>query len=189
MCINMLTKCLMFETIVSQINLRHIMGKRGLSKDYKLMREKFVLEYDGNVSDTCNKIGITRATAYRYLKDPDIIAKIRAKGDKEIVDIQVTVLNKAGRLQKLTQIILDEDERTSDRLKALELLGKACGDFIELRHEVGGSLPGADEIADRLERAWARKRIAERVPDAEYTVEPTVEPTIISSDNSGEIDK
>jgi len=116
------------------------MAKKALSAKYK----KFALAYAANPNgvDAAKEAGFkgtpaSRAvTAYRLLRNADVRAVISAV-DSEV--LERLTLTRDERLEALSEIAADMDQKTRDRLKAFELLGKSLGDFTE-RLEVKGEL-------------------------------------------------
>ena len=97
-------------------------------------QELFILEYqkDFNATRAAVAVGYSPKTAYsqgqRLLKDPDV---------KEVLEADLTerkselIATREQRQQLWTEIMYDTEQSTRDRLRASELLGKSCGDFIE----------------------------------------------------------
>ena len=97
-------------------------------------QELFILEYqqDHNATQAAIRAGYSPKTAYsqgqRLLKDPDV---------KEVLEADLTerkselIATREQRQQLWTEIMYDTEQSTRDRLRASELLGKSCGDFIE----------------------------------------------------------
>ena len=97
-------------------------------------QELFILEYqkDFNATRAAVAVGYSPKTAYsqgqRLLKDPDV---------KEALEADLTarkselIATREQRQQLCTEIMYDTEQSTRDRLRASELLGKSCGDFID----------------------------------------------------------
>lgn len=128
----------------------------------------FVDAYAGNATEAAIAAGYSpksaRSHGCRLMKDPRIreaierrdeeAAVLRAKRRADALEEESAprVLSRLERQQEWTKIALDPKEKTSDRLRALELLGKSEGDFMErIEHSTG-----SEDFAAILEQA--RKR-------------------------------
>lgn len=70
------------------------------------------------------------------------------------------IIDRVGRMQRLSRVIDDEEERTRDRLKALELLGKMEGDYIErVQHEGSEANPVVSKVSleDKIAQITGKK--------------------------------
>ena len=97
-------------------------------------QELFILEYqkDFNATRAAVAVGYSPKTAYsqgqRLLKDPDV---------KEALEADLTarrselIASREQRQRLWTEIMYDTEQSTRDRLRASELLGMSCGDFID----------------------------------------------------------
>ena len=102
---------------------------------------KFALCYvqTGNASKSYIEAGYSAKTpevagteSHKLLKKPNIIEEI----DRLNAQIEADGIASASERQRLlTNILRDVSEKTADRIRATEILGKMQGDFIE-RHEV-----------------------------------------------------
>src|SRR5262245_4230417 len=72
--------------------------------------------------------GVARGDRLRLLRNADVRAVISAV-DSEV--LERLTLTRDERLEALSEIAADMDQKTRDRLKAFELLGKSLGDFTE----------------------------------------------------------
>lgn len=97
-------------------------------------QELFILEYqqDHNATQAAIRAGYSPKTAYsqgqRLLKDPEVKTAIEADLTARKSELIAT---REQRQQLWTEIMYDTGQSTRDRLRASELLGKSCGDFIE----------------------------------------------------------
>lgn len=118
------------------------MAKKGqLSAKYK----KFALAYAANPNGVAaaKEAGFKgtsaslSTTAYRLLRNADVIAIIEGVDADAIARF---TLSRDERLEALSAVAVDPDERTRDRLKALDQLCRAFGDYTEkLEVKVSGS--------------------------------------------------
>ena len=97
-------------------------------------QELFILEYqqDHNATQAAIRAGYSPKTAYsqgqRLLKDPDVKEVLEA----DLIERKSELIATREQRQQLwTEIMYDTEQSTRDRLRASELLGKSCGDFIE----------------------------------------------------------
>jgi phage terminase small subunit len=104
-------------------------------------QQAFVREYvvDFNATKAAKRAGYAEAGAYQrgyeLLKKREIDEAIRKEVDERGRAVHIT----AERIeQELRDIAMDPEAKRSDRIKALELLGKRHAMFIE-RQEHGGS--------------------------------------------------
>ena len=84
--------------------------------------------------------GSAHVTAYRLLRNDKI---------KKIIDrrVELYAVGPNERLQILADIARDADEMTKDRLKAVEMMGKLAGDYID-RIQSTGDIKIVIEYAD-----------------------------------------
>lgn len=114
------------------------MAKKSLS----VRMRKFAVAYDGNGVAACEAAGYkgSKATlaqqAYRLLRNEDVRALIDAREEGSLVKL---TLQRDERLELLTEVATDPEQKMRDRLRALEMLCKAHGDFTE-KLEVKGEL-------------------------------------------------
>ena len=105
-------------------------------------QRKFVEAYTDNATAAALAAGYSPKTAYsqgqRLLKNVDIAEAIKAREDKEL---RPFIANREERQRLWTEIMNDPEMKTSDKLRASELLGRSEGDFIERREvEVSGRI-------------------------------------------------
>ncbi len=105
-------------------------------------QRRFVELYNGNATEAAIAAGYSPKTAYsqgqRLLKNVDIAEAIKAREDKELRHF---IANREERQRLWTEIMNDPEMKTSDKLRASELLGRSEGDFIERREvEVSGRI-------------------------------------------------
>lgn len=95
-------------------------------------QRRFVELYNGNATEAAIAAGYSKKTAYaagqRLLKNVEIVEAIRAREHKRL---RPQIATREERQAFFTKVMLDADQRMSDRLKAAELLGKSEGDFLE----------------------------------------------------------
>lgn len=70
------------------------------------------------------------ATASRMLRNIKIVKRITELSEEEK---KIAIVDRTRRRELLSLMAEDENRRDADRLKAIELLGKMGGDFIERR--------------------------------------------------------
>lgn len=96
------------------------------------MQKKFIAAYEGNATEAAKAAGYKERSAYnagaRLMKNDEVLKAIE---QKQAAANNEAVASFQERQEFLTQIMRDEDEMTKHRLKAVELLGKMCGDFSE----------------------------------------------------------
>ena len=105
-------------------------------------QRRFVELYNGNATEAAIAAGYSRKTArsigQRILTNVDIAEAIKAREDKELRHF---IANREERQRLWTEIMNDPEMKTSDKLRASELLGRSEGDFIERREvEVSGRI-------------------------------------------------
>lgn len=97
-------------------------------------QQAFVDAYAGNATDAARKAGYkgTDATlgqvGHENLKKPEIARAIQARNAGPA---QRRIATREDRQAIWTQVMLDPGEKTSDRLKASELLGRSEADFTD----------------------------------------------------------
>ena len=101
-------------------------------------RERFIAEYlvDMNATQAAIRAGYSPRSAYsqgqRLLKNAEVAKRVLAMGQKAV---QSTVMS-VEQLDAVTEsIVLNEDNRVADRLKALELMYRRRGALTD-KHEV-----------------------------------------------------
>jgi len=96
-------------------------------------QQKFIQCYRGSASRAALEAGYAhRQEGDRLMSNPVIVEAIRQRQELEL---QPLIMSRHEREVWLSNLILDESQSTKERLKALELLGRMNGDFIQ-RHEV-----------------------------------------------------
>lgn len=129
-----------------------------MSKKLTPRMRKFAAVYEGNGPAAAAAAGYTGSKAtlaqqsYRLLRRPEVRELVEAREEGSLLRL---TLNRDERLETLSEIATDSEQKTRDRLKALELLGKAFGDFTEkLEVKVDGSF--AELLKKARERAHKR---------------------------------
>lgn len=111
-------------------------------------QQRFVDAYDGNATKAAIAAGYSEKTAYsagqRLLKNVEIQTAIQERENRRI---QPLIMTREERQTMWSEIARDKGERTQDRLKASELLGKSEADFVE-RQEISGPDQGPVLIMD-----------------------------------------
>ena len=111
-------------------------------------QQRFVDAYDGNATKAAIAAGYSEKTAYsagqRLLKNDEILTAIQERENRRI---QPLIMTREERQTMWSEIARDKGERTQDRLKASELLGKSEADFVE-RQEISGPDQGPVLIMD-----------------------------------------
>jgi len=113
--------------------------------DYKTLEEiitvmtprmaDFVVFYDGNATAAARKAGYTgsdlviQGTGCRLLKNPKVARALALRAKAEAPNKNVA--SRAERQVMWSNLMKNEDEAASVRLKASELLGKSEGDFVD----------------------------------------------------------
>lgn len=114
--------------------------------------QKFVHVYDGNGVEAARTAGyagsnhVLAVQASRLLRKEEIRRAIALRTELEV---ERHILNREERQELWTRLALDEELEASDRLKALELLGKSQADFTE-RLEVKGELTLAELVRESM---------------------------------------
>ena len=97
-------------------------------------QELFIKEYliDMNATAAAKRAGYSEKTAYSIgqenLNKPEIKQAIQEELENRK---SALIATREQRQQLWTEIMYDTEQSTRDRLRASELLGKSCGDFIE----------------------------------------------------------
>ena len=111
-------------------------------------QQRFVDAYDGNATKAAIAAGYSEKTAYsagqRLLKNDEILTAIQERENRRI---QPLIMTREERQTMWSEIARDKGERTQDRLKASERLGKSEADFVE-RQEISGPDQGPVLIMD-----------------------------------------
>ena len=105
-------------------------------------QQRFIEAYDGNATRAAIQAGYSEKTACsigeRLLRNVDIKEAILKRERNRTMDIIAT---REERQSFWTGIMRNAEEKTTDRLKASELLAKSEGDFLD-RCEVTGQAVG-----------------------------------------------
>lgn len=119
-----------------------------MAKKLTAKQQRFVDAYDGNATKAAIAAGYSEKTAYsagqRLLKNVGIRTAIQERENRRI---QPLIMTREERQTMWSEIARDKGERTQDRLKASELLGKSEADFVE-RQEISGPDQGPVLIMD-----------------------------------------
>jgi len=108
----------------------------------------FVLAFAGNASEAARAVGISPTTGSNWVKKPHIREAI---SQRAMLDVAPDLV--MGRLERemlLTAFARDPLAKVSDRIKAIELLGKAQGDFVE-RKEIAVEHSHAEQLTMSLD--------------------------------------
>lgn len=104
------------------------------------MRQAFVEAFCGNATEAALKAGYSPKTAYsqgqRLLKNVEVKAAIAAR---QAPASSARIATREERQAFWTSVMRDPAEKTQDRLRAAELLGRSECDFAE-RVEVSGEM-------------------------------------------------
>lgn len=144
----------------------------GGTKPLGTLAMRFVELFDGDGAKTAIAAGYApdsaNRTAYRLLNDPRVAQLIE---EREKRSTKPLIRSRVKRQEWLVSIIEDVAVEMRDRLKAMEMLKRSCGDFLDRvevtnRHTV--ELPEMD--AETL-RMWARKTLPQSQPQVEEEAE------------------
>ena len=97
-------------------------------------QQSFINSYNGNGTEAARLAGYKGSetalgvTAYELLRNPKIVDAIDKRNAKPITR---HIATREERQAFWTEVMLDQEQRMSDRLKAAELLGRSNADFIE----------------------------------------------------------
>lgn len=128
-----------------------------MEKDLTPKQRAFVIEYmkDRNATQAALRAGYSKNAAgtvgCNHLKHPVIAKMIADQEEANQVDALVTVDKIVHRLNK---IACDEQEKTSDRIRADELLGKHLGMFtekVEMKGQIDTAVTKLDGILKQLD--------------------------------------
>lgn len=107
-------------------------------------QRRFVELYDGNGVDACRKAGYQGdentlgVQANRLLRNAKIVSAIKTREDRKI---DPGVKTREERQVFWSDVMVDDEQKMPDRLRASELLGKSEADFIDRQEiEVDGDL-------------------------------------------------
>lgn len=104
-------------------------------------QKRFVELFDGNATEAARAAGFKNPNVYSndLMKKPEIVAAIQAREKERNAD---GIMTREQRQIFWTMIARDTSQKTTDRLRASELLARSEGDFLE-RHELTGADGGA----------------------------------------------
>jgi len=112
-----------------------------MAKKLTAKQQRFVDAYDGNATKAAIAAGysekIARQMGQVNMTKRVILAEIKAR---ETARCTPLIASREERQQFWTKVMRDKGEKTQDRLRAAELLGKSEADFVE-RQEISGSGP------------------------------------------------
>lgn len=97
-------------------------------------QELFIKEYliDMNATAAAKRAGYSEKTAYSIGQENLNKPEIKQAIQEELENRKSALIATREQRQRLwTEIMYDTEQSTRDRLRASELLGKSCGDFIE----------------------------------------------------------
>lgn len=132
------------------------MGDRKLTPKRQRFVDAYTGEAMGNATEAARIAGYKspRSEGCRLLTFADIQQEIAKVSQPRA---QAAIATREERLAFYTEMMLDDEQQTKDRLKAAELLGKVQGDFIE-RQQVEHS---GGAVTVRLTYDEARRLAAE----------------------------
>lgn len=97
-------------------------------------QELFIQEYliDMNATAAAKRAGYSEKTAYSIGQENLNKPEIKQAIQQQLENRKSALIATREQRQRLwTEIMYDMEQSTRDRLRASELLGKSCGDFIE----------------------------------------------------------
>ena len=100
-------------------------------------QKRFVELFDGNATEAARAAGFKNPNVYSndLMKKPEIVAAIQAREKERNAE---GIMTREQRQIFWTMIARDTSQKTTDRLRASELLARSEGDFLE-RHELTGA--------------------------------------------------
>ena len=126
----------------------------------------FVAAYKGNASEAAKVAGIAPVTGSNWLKRDDIREALTMRAELDV--LPELVMGRMERQMILSAIGRNPHETTSNRIKAIELLGKMEGDFIdrvEAKVDVDTSHRIAMSLDERARKALGLEAIPEEQDD------------------------
>lgn len=122
-------------------NAKHPIRQKTGAKALSAQERLFVEAYAGNPQDAARIAGYSTPEnyAYRLMRNPKIREALRERNQN--IDSafneerRAVIMGRDEILQELTSVARGSDTSTSDKIKALDLLGKAVGLWI-IKHEV-----------------------------------------------------
>lgn len=126
-------------------------------------QKRFVEAYDGNATAAAIAAGYSPKTArlqgHKNITKDNILEAIQSRENKRM---ESTIMTREQRQMFWTMIARDTSQKTTDRLRASELLAKSEGDFIERKELTGANgealIPNAPEITIQYEFVKAFQR-------------------------------
>lgn len=124
-------------------------------------QKRFVELFDGNATEAARAAGFKNPNVYSndLMKKPEVVAAIQAREKERNAD---GIMTREQRQMFWTMIARDTSQKTTDRLRASELLAKSEGDFIERKELTGANgealIPNAPEITIQYEFVKAFQR-------------------------------
>ena len=128
--------------------------------------KKFIREYRGDLLVAARMAGVEEAQAKKWMARPEIADAIRAR-EREVALQEEEISTREERQVFLTRIMRDEFAGeplgAEMRMKAVDMLNKMAGDYVNtIKHE-GGPLLGiqinvdSNELEERLRFLTAKK--------------------------------
>ena len=93
-----------------------------------LKQQAFIDLWDGDVKSTSEKAGFSYQYGRELATKPYIVQHIR---NRQAAELAPKIMTRQERQALWTELAGDTNEKTSDRLKATELLGRSEADFID----------------------------------------------------------
>lgn len=130
-----------------------------MAKRLSARQQKFVEVFGASKSavDACSRAGFKgtnkylRSLGYKLLQKPQIAQAIK---EKQMKDAEPLVASREARQEYLVKFITDDTISPSDRLRALDMLKRSCGDYLEKLHITGvGVLTTYDQIVNAMKLA------------------------------------
>ena len=125
-------------------------------------RQAYRKAYDTKASDE-----VVDVSASRLSKNPKLTLRLQ---ELRTALVSPSIADRKERMELWSDIARDDEERTVDRLRATELLGKSQGDFIERTesmnlnfHAISPALMGAslEELEEMLAEVRRQKALLE----------------------------
>ena len=122
-------------------------------------QQKFVDAYAGDnraaaLAAGYSPIGASQA-AIRLLKDPSVVAAIKARAEEEA---RKSIADRLELQRFWTKVLRNDNEDMEARLKATAMLARSHGMFLD-RSEVTIHKPELPKVDAETLRAWARKTL------------------------------
>jgi hypothetical protein len=143
-------------------------GDSGLT----LKQQRFVEAYAGDGQAAAVSAGYSpdsaKQTAYYLLREPRVVEAIEAREKKTSAPL---IRSRVSRQEWLVRVIEDVGVETKDRLKAMEMLKRSCGDFLERVEVTNRYAAVVPEVDAETVRAWARRTLPAPQPQEEEEAE------------------